>query len=164
MRPWAVAALALALAAPVATRLACAQALPADADKDGVMDDVDACPDSPPYDMVGADGCSVCDCELDGDGVAWTSRAAYLRCILAEVHARRADGRLTRKTERPVLKAAHMSTCGFANEVRCCVMLPTTSGGMCRIMDELRCDESVLGAGSVEDLDAGSCFPNPCVP
>ena len=163
MRPWAAAALALALLAPVATDLARAQALPADADRDGVTDDVDACPETPPYDMVDAAGCSVCDCDDDVTGEPWSSRRDYLRCVLDEVHARRVGGELDRKAARLVLKAARSSTCGVDTDVRCCIMFTEKGSGMCRIMDEMRCDEAVLGASLVEDLDSGSCFPNPCV-
>jgi hypothetical protein len=158
MRPWAVAVLALALVAPIATWRASALALPADADRDGVMDDADACPDSPMYELVDDEGCSVCDCDDD-----WSSRGAYTRCVYDEVHARRADKRLTRKEARLVVKAVRNSTCGFENKVRCCLMFSEKPEGMCRIMDELRCDEALLGAAVVEDLDSGSCFPNPCV-
>jgi len=34
---------------------------------------------------------------------------------------------------------------------------------MCRIVDEMRCDASLVGGGTVLDLGSGSCFPNPCV-
>jgi len=157
MRPWAAAALALALVASVATGRASAQALPADADRDGVVDDLDLCPDSAPYEMVDADGCAVCECDD-----AWDGRGEFLRCVYDEVHARRADGRLTRKEARLVTKAARNSTCGHETKVRCCVMFGAKATGMCKIMDEVRCDESLLG-GHVDDLDVGSCFPNPCV-
>jgi hypothetical protein len=158
MRPWAVAVLALAMLAPIAGGRAYAQALPADADRDGVMDDADMCPDSAEYEMVDDEGCAVCDCDDD-----WDSRGAYARCVYDELHARRADGRLSRKAARLVLKAARNSTCGFDTKVRCCIMFSQQPEGMCRIMDELRCDESLLGAAVVEDLDSGSCFPNPCL-
>lgn len=163
MRPWAVAVLALALAAPVVVGLAHAQALPADADRDGVMDDDDECLDSAPYDLVDAVGCPVCDCDQDAAGDEWSSRGAYLRCVLDEVHARRADGRLSRKAARPFVKAARNSTCGHENKVRCCIMFSAKPQGICKVMDEARCDESLLGAEVVEDIDGGSCFPNPCV-
>jgi hypothetical protein len=157
MRPWAAAALALALVASVATERARSQALPADADRDGVADDVDLCPDTPPYELVDADGCPVCDCDD-----AWDARGEYLRCINQEIRARRTDGRLTGKDARLVSKAARNSTCGYDTKVRCCIPLPGKPTGMCRIMDEVRCDATLLGADAVQDLDSGSCFPNPC--
>ena len=163
MRPWAVAVLLLALAAPFATGGARAQALPADADRDGVPDGVDACPDSAPYELVDATGCAVCDCDDDATGEPWTSRGAYMRCVLDEIHARRADTSLSRTDARLALKAARSSSCGNENKVRCCIMFPGKADGMCRVMDELRCDETMLGAVLVDDLDSGSCFPNPCV-
>ena len=160
MRPWAVAVLALALAASLAAGPVQAQALPADADRDGVADDVDACPDSGLYELVDASGCAVCACEAAAPGADPSARADYLRCVFTEIHARRADGRLTRKAARPFVKAARVSTCGV-DKVRCCIMFEGKAEGMCRITDEVRCDAS-LGA-DVVDLDVGSCFPNPCV-
>jgi len=82
--------------------------------------------------------------------------------VLDEVHARRADDPLGRKAAKLVVKAARNSTCGYPTKVRCCVMIYEKSTGMCKIMDELRCDEALLGADDVEDFDSGSCFPNPC--
>lgn len=157
MRPWAAAALALALVATVATGQARSQALPADADRDGVADDVDLCPDTAPYDLVDGDGCPVCDCDD-----AWNKRGEYLRCVYQEIRARRADGRLTVQAARLVSKAARNSTCGNDTKVRCCLMIAGKPTGMCRIMDEVRCDATLLGAAAVQDLDSGSCFPNPC--
>ena len=156
MRRWPVVALALMLAVSFAPRVGLAAALVADADQDGVADDVDACPDTAPYDLVDAAGCPVCDCDED-----WASRGEYLRCVLDEVHARRADVSLGPKAAKLVVKAARNSTCGHPTKVRCCLMIPEKSTGMCRIMDELRCQDDLLG-GDVEDLDSGSCFPNPC--
>jgi hypothetical protein len=162
MRPWAVAAFALALTAPITVGFVHAQALPPDADKDGVADDVDLCPDSPPYELVGDDGCSVCPCGGDVLGSIWASRTDYLHCVLDEVHARRADGRITRKAARPFVKAARNATCGQAMKVRCCIMFEGKSEGMCRVVDEASCD-SALSIGGITSLAAGSCFPNPCV-
>ncbi len=163
MRPWAAALLLLALAAPFATGGAWAQALPADADRDGVPDGIDACPDSAPYELVDATGCSVCDCDDDATGEPWASRSAYMRCILDELRARRTDNRISRADARLALTAARSSSGGNENKVRCCIMFPGKADGICRVMDELRCDGTTLGASDVEDLDSGSCFPNPCV-
>ena len=154
MRRGSVIALALMLAMPFAPSVG--RADPPDADQDGVADEVDACPDTAPYDMVDAAGCPVCDCDED-----WASRSEYLHCVFDEVHARRADDSLSRKAAKLVVRAARSSTCGHPTRVRCCIMIPEKSTGMCKIMDELRCDDVLLG-GDVEDLDSGSCFPNPC--
>ncbi|MGH7895373.1 MAG: hypothetical protein ACREQL_11945 [Candidatus Binatia bacterium] len=159
MRSWGWLALAALLAAP----LAGAQGLPPDADGDGVADDVDACLDTPTFDLVGGEGCSVCDCEKDPSGEAWTSRGAYLRCIVGAVRERRVAGTIARKQARLGLRAARNSTCGDENLVRCCVMFVGKDQGMCRVMDELRCDPDLLHADTTEDLDAGSCLPNPCL-
>jgi len=157
MRRWSVVVLALMLAVPFAPSAGLADPPAADVDQDGVADEVDACPDTAPYDMVDAAGCPVCDCDED-----WASRGEYLGCVLDEVHARRADDSLGRKAAKLVVKAARNSTCGYPTKVRCCVMIHEKSTGMCKIMDELRCDEALLGADDVEDFDSGSCFPNPC--
>lgn len=159
MRWWARLAVVVLLVGACAH----AQSLPApDADGDGVGDDVDLCPDTPAYTLVGADGCDVCACDADASGEPWASRGAFLRCVLDEVHARRYDGRLDRKTARLVVRAARNSTCGYETRVRCCIMF-AAGEGMCKIMDELRCDADALHAAVAEDLDGGSCFPNPCV-
>jgi hypothetical protein len=134
----------------------------ADADGDDVADDVDACPDSPAYDLVDAAGCSVCDCEVNADEEEWSSRGAYMRCVIGEIHARRLAKTLSRKAARLAVKAARKSTCGTEDDVRCCIMFPGKPLGTCKVMDEVRCDETMLGAALVEDLDSGSCFPNPC--
>jgi len=155
--------LAFVLAGPFAAGHARAQALPADADRDGVTDTDDACPDSAPYDMVDSTGCSACDCDEDATGEPWASRGAYLRCGFAEIHARRADGRLTRRGARTVVKAMRNSSCGVETDVRCCLMIDGRSEGICKVMDELRCDAAPLGVTGAEDVGSGSCFPNPCV-
>ena len=54
------------------------------------------------------------------------------------------------------------ATCGQAMKVRCCIMFEGKSEGMCRVVDEARCD-GALAIGGIASLDAGSCFPNPCV-
>lgn len=154
MRLRAALALALMLVAPVAAM--------GDVDGDGVADGVDACPDTALYDLVDATGCSVCDCDETAAGEPWAARRDYLRCMLDELHARRANGSLTRKEARPILRAVRNSTCGNEHAVRCCVMFPEKPTGMCRVMDELRCDDDVLHA-DVDDMGSGSCLPNPCV-
>ena len=93
----------------------------------------------------------------------WADRGAYLRCVLAEAHARRLDGRLDRKASRLVIRAARNSTCGYETRVRCCIMFPAKSTGTCKIMDVVRCDVDALHAEVADDLGSGSCFPNPCV-
>lgn len=133
----------------------------ADADGDGVADSADACPDTAPYDLVDASGCNVCDCDETAAGEPWASRRDYLRCVLGELHARRAEGSLPRKRARLALRAVRGSTCGQEHLVRCCVMFAAKPTGLCRVMDEMRCDDDILHA-DVEDLGSGSCFPNPC--
>jgi hypothetical protein len=43
-------------------------------------------------------------------------------------------------------------------------MFPGRPTGMCKVVDELKCDMDALHASVAEDLESGSCFPNPCVP
>jgi hypothetical protein len=162
---WVAVLLAVSLCGPAWTVPGRAEEAvqPPDADADGVTDAADACPDSPPYELVDDAGCSVCDCDEDADGEDWSSRGAYMRCVFDEIHARRLAKTLNRKQARLVVKAARKSSCGRVTDVRCCIMFPEKGTGMCKVMDELRCDEDLLGAAVVEDLGSGSCFPNPCV-
>jgi hypothetical protein len=118
---------------------------PADSDGDGVPDEVDSCPDTPAGDLVDATGCSVCPCE-----VSWSSGRAYLRCVRAAVKRHTLDGTLGRAAARLALRHARLSTCGRAGLTRCCVR------SRCRLMAPARC------ASDAEDLDVGSCTPNPC--
>lgn len=159
MRPLAAAVLAVALAVPLVP----ARALAQDADADGVADTVDACPDSGAHALVDASGCDVCGCREDAALATWSSRGAYLRCVYDEVRARREAGMLTRKAARTVVKAARHSTCGQATKIRCCIMFAARDEGLCRVLDEIRCDEELLRAETVEDLGPGSCMPNPCL-
>jgi len=122
---------------------------------------VDACPDTPAYELVDQNGCSVCDCESDPSGAAWTTRRDYLRCVLDQVRVRRMAGDLGRKAARLALRAARNSTCGDDTLVRCCIAFPGQQA-MCKIMVDSRCDEELLHTEAVDDLDAGSCLPNPC--
>jgi hypothetical protein len=159
MRWWA----RIALVGLLVGACAHAQDLPPDADGDGIVDEVDACPGTATYALVDAEGCDVCACDVDATGEPWAKRGDYLHCVLDEVHARRLAEQLDRKASRLVIKAARNSTCGYETRVRCCIMLPSKPAGMCKVMDVLRCDANALHAGMVEDHDAGSCFPNPCV-
>jgi len=49
------------------------------------------------------------------------------------------------------------------DKVRCCIMFAGRAEGICRVIDDIRCDEDVLRAETVEDLGSGSCVPNPCL-
>jgi len=128
-----------------------------DADGDGVADARDACPDTPSFDVVGADGCSLCTCDD-----AWSSHLDYLHCVINAVHVRRMAHAITRARARLVLRAARDATCGDDNLVRCCIMFSGKPTGLCRVMDEMRCDPDLIPADDVVDMDTGSCLPNPC--
>jgi hypothetical protein len=156
-----VAAVVVALAWAGGTPRVSAQDVVPDADADGVPDAVDACPSTPPYDLVDETGCSVCDCQVDAAGEPWASRASYLHCVNMAVRARRAAGTLGRRQALLVLRAARASSCGNQFLTRCCV---NAVGGplVCRVMDQLRCDAGLLHAVSAEPLEPGSCLPDPC--
>jgi hypothetical protein len=159
---WARVGVTLGFAIALARGVAIA-GTPGDADADGVPDALDACPDTQAYELVGADGCSVCDCEVDANGEPWAARRDYVRCVVAEVRARRIAHAIGRTQARLALRAARNATCGGEYLVRCCIMFPLRAEGLCRVMDEMRCDAGLLHADEVLDLDAGSCLPNPCV-
>jgi hypothetical protein len=138
-----------------------------DADDDGVVDAVDACPNTEPADLAGPDGCAVCRCDVDADGVAWTSHKDYLACVRAGIRDGRAAGTIDAADARMLARRARHSTCGNAALIRCCVF-PTfdDDSGRCRIMTEEACDalDDRLFAtdGEADSEDAGSCLPNPC--
>jgi hypothetical protein len=133
----------------------------ADWDDDGVPDAVDACPASEPSDLVGSDGCTVCAC----DG-GWTSHTEYLACIARWVKDARADGAMTARDGRMMLRRARNSTCG-TEMIRCCVFQPFDAAvGRCRITTEAACDaldDRLFDSnGEADDEETGSCLPNPC--
>jgi hypothetical protein len=124
----------------------------ADADGDGVPDRDDACPGTPPGELVDARGCSVCPCARPRDAARWSSHAAYVRCVRTELLRRRGGGRLDRRTERAALDVARRSSCGHSGATRCC------TAGRCRIQSVATC---AARAGAV-DAGPGRCVPSPC--
>ncbi len=128
-----------------------------DEDADGVADEMDSCPETPAADIVKADGCSVCACE------AATHRYDHFRCVVTAARALRDEGRLTRRQYRDALRHARLSTCGDPTRTRCCIWRDVEDDeGRCRLVVVDRCDEEMLHADLVDDLDLGSCLPNPC--
>jgi len=140
-----------------------ARAAAVDDDVDGVDDTIDECIDTPPGDFVDAVGCSVCDCDFDANGDDWASRGAYQRCVIKEAKARKADGRITKRAFREAIKRARNASCGNPDLTRCCVWTTEeTAEARCKVVDWERCDPDSLGVFDAEDVDVGSCLPNPC--
>lgn len=141
-----------------------------DADGDGVADAADQCGDTEPGDVVDVEGCSVCPCDQTVAGDAWASHDDYVACVSAEARARRAAKTLKRRAMRLMIRRARKATCGDEDLARCCVYArlddeADVSVGQCRIMTIDAC--AALGEREdldwVEDMDAGSCTPNPCL-
>jgi hypothetical protein len=152
----------VALACPVAAELDPATA---DDDGDGVADALDQCPDTAAGDLVGADGCSVCPCDVTASGNAWGSHQMYMACVVGEARNRRADGTMTSKSVRHVIRMARHSTCGNAQLTRCCVYANFDDEvGSCRTTTPDACETLDDGAddGEADDIGAGSCAGNPC--
>jgi hypothetical protein len=154
---------ALAGAAPAA-----AQVDP-DEDTDGVTDAADLCPETPVDDFVDPDGCSICPCDEDANGDAWTSHEAYVACVATEARARRAARTLKRKAMRAAIKRARKAACGNEELTRCCVYAQLddeaeVNFGQCRVTTVDACDDLSLREDLdwVEDMGSGSCTPNPC--
>jgi hypothetical protein len=121
-----------------------------DADGDGVIDVEDACADTPPGDLVGATGCSVCPC--DGGASGWPSRRAYVACVRGETRFRMVARTLDASGRRDAMRRARHATCGRPNRTRCCV-----PGGECVVVTERACT-----ARGGQSLAVGSCVPSPC--
>jgi len=139
----------------------------ADGDGDGILDASDDCPSTPLGELVGDDGCAVCPCDAAADGTPWESRLAYMHCVRTEARAQLDAGWLTAAEERWVLRSAHLSTCGRSERIRCCSYAegdetrpPRTK---CRVTTPSRCVPRSARVEWTENLDTGSCVPNPCV-
>ncbi len=136
-----------------------AQAQTADTDGDGVPDVVDACPTTPPRDLIGPDGCSVCPCVA-----AWSSHDAYVACVSFEARRRNMMGTLSTRQKNDAIAAAKNSTCGVAPAAtRCCswkrAAAPGTSGS-CSIKPAGSCTSG--SAKIVQDRGPGTCAYDPC--
>lgn len=140
-----------------------------DLDEDGIADDLDTCLDTPPADLVDADGCSVCPCEGPSDGQeSWSTRQEYQRCVAEEVRARKRAGLLTRKEARAAIKNARKASCGDVALTRCCIYPSDqddaeTIVGQCKVTTVDHCDQLSDQLDWAEDADPGSCLPNPCI-
>ena len=157
-------AMTLALAP---ARSSYAQVPGGDVDGDGVLDVDDQCPDTDLGDLVGADGCSLCPCNVASDGSEWTSHKEYVACVSAGAKSMKHTGLLTRKAMRDAVKRAKKSTCGSNVVTRCCVYTNLSSDadvimGKCRMITPDECDGLSLEVDDAEDIGPGSCLPNPC--
>ena len=154
------AALVLALLMAFAAQ-AVAQQVDADSDGDGVVDALDNCDDTPPGDLVDADGCSVCPCDATVNGDDWGSHRDYVRCVASAARSRFKIGALRPRDMRVVVKRARRSTCGNAELTRCCIYAEDADVGTCRMMPPDACD-ALSDHEDAEDEGGGSCVPNPC--
>jgi DNA-binding beta-propeller fold protein YncE len=80
-----------------------------DTDLDGVTDDLDLCPDTPPGDPVDADGCALaqyCDC------ADFANHGAYVRCIVQTSRDFVLQGLMDRKQRKLAIRYAAHSDCG----------------------------------------------------
>jgi DNA-binding beta-propeller fold protein YncE len=85
-----------------------------DADEDGVAEAADACPDTPPGEVVGADGCALvqrCPCAGTRDGEPWRNHGAYVECISAASRSLVGEGVLTRAERGESMRQAARSAC-----------------------------------------------------
>lgn len=140
-----------------------------DTDADGVVDSLDQCPDTEPEELVDAVGCDVCACDGPNDVESWTSHEQYVGCVITEAKARRAAKTIKRPHMRQMIKRARKATCGNENLTRCCVYAhlddeAEVNMGVCRVVTIDQCDNLSMREDLdwVEDLDMGSCSPNPC--
>jgi len=100
---------------------------PRDADSDGVPDDRDRCPDTPPGTVVNAYGCSIAQlCPCDGP---WQNHAEYVRCVVHHAWEFYRQNLITAAERRSILHEAVMSDCGRhegESEPLCMHPLPVT--------------------------------------
>ena len=154
--------LVLVLLMAFAGRASAQQVDDVDTDGDGVVDSLDQCDDTPPGDIVDADGCSVCPCDETADGDSWTSHRDYVQCVAAEARTRVQSGAAHTRDMRAAVKRARRSTCGNPALTRCCVYTDDNADlGSCRMMRPDACD-ALSDRVDAEDEGSGSCVPNPC--
>jgi hypothetical protein len=82
-----------------------------DNDNDGVANDSDACPATPPGSAVDASGCAIaelCPC----DSPDWKNHGQYVLCVAREAKRFSSEGLITRKEKRNLVFTAARSGCG----------------------------------------------------
>jgi hypothetical protein len=92
-----------------------------DQDGDGVLDDLDLCPDTPQGVVVNAHGCSInqlVPCAGPLSGGAWRNHGQYVSQIAKTAEAFLADGLITEELKDAVVDAAARSECGTKAQPR----------------------------------------------
>ena len=83
---------------------------PLDRDRDGIPDDADLCPDTPPGAIVDTHGCSIdqlCPC-----AGPWKNHGDYLNSTISTSAAFLREGLITAADRRELIKQAAASDCG----------------------------------------------------
>jgi len=86
-----------------------------DRDRDGVLDDIDECLNTPADAVVGQHGCSIdqiVPCAGPRSGGQWKNHGQYVSAVSAAVGELLADNRLTQAEAEAVLDRAGRSACG----------------------------------------------------
>ena len=87
----------------------------ADRDHDGVLDDIDDCPDTPPGTVVNESGCSMdqlASCAGPGDGEVWKNHGQYVKAVVKVANAFQQAGLISPQEERLIVQTAIESNCG----------------------------------------------------
>jgi hypothetical protein len=88
---------------------------PPDQDFDGVPDSVDSCPNTPPCEIVNAQGCSIdqlVPCAGPANGGTWTNHTAYLMAITNAVSQFQTQGLISGSEAATIETMAAQSECG----------------------------------------------------
>ncbi len=88
---------------------------PADQDFDGVPDDVDQCPNTPPCTVVDAEGCSIeqlVPCSGPPGGGQWRNHGAYVSAVAHVATMFLRDGLITEEQREDLVMQAAQSNCG----------------------------------------------------
>ena len=86
-----------------------------DADADGVPDDEDECPDTPPGATIDASGCSLdqlVPCEGPASGGVWRNHGEYVAARLRVIQQFRKEGLLNQRQAQALFLEAIQSSCG----------------------------------------------------
>ncbi len=89
-----------------------------DADRDGVLDANDLCPDSGPEETVDAVGCSVpqyCACEGPTTEAPWDNHGRYVSCVTHKAGDFARAGLIAKQERKDYVKQAAQSQCGKPN-------------------------------------------------
>jgi hypothetical protein len=88
-----------------------------DADRDGVADSLDACPDTQPGSVVDAHGCSIeqlAPCSGPASGGTWKNHGEYVSSVAHAAEAFVASGLITEAQAEQIVSQAAQSNCGFS--------------------------------------------------